>query len=43
VLWAFAVEQQENLSRMLHFAGARFAAMERDNAMRLFKRFGGAG
>jgi len=24
---------------MLHFSGARFAAMERDNAIKLFKRF----
>ena len=39
VLRAFVVEQQENLTRMAHFAGARFAAMERDNARRMFKRF----
>jgi 6-methylsalicylate decarboxylase len=39
VLRSFVVEQQENLTRMPHFAGARFAAMERDNARRMFKRF----
>jgi hypothetical protein len=39
VLRAFVVEQQENLKRMPHFAGARFAAMERDNAIGLFGRF----
>ena len=39
VLRAFVVEQQENLTRMAHFSGPRFAAMERDNARRMFKRF----
>jgi predicted TIM-barrel fold metal-dependent hydrolase len=39
VLRSFVVEQQENLKRMPHFSGARFAAMERDNARRMFKRF----
>jgi len=36
---SFVVEQQENLLRMPHFSGARFAAMERENAALLFKRF----
>jgi predicted TIM-barrel fold metal-dependent hydrolase len=40
VLRSFVVEQQENLTRMPHFSGTRFAAMERDNARRMFKRFG---
>ena len=39
VLRSFVVEQQENLTRMAHFSGTRFAAMERDNARRMFKRF----
>jgi hypothetical protein len=39
VLRALVVEQQENLKRMPHLAGARFAAMERGNAMELFGRF----
>jgi predicted TIM-barrel fold metal-dependent hydrolase len=39
VLRSFVVEQPENLKRMPHFSGARFAAMERDNAARVFKRF----
>jgi 6-methylsalicylate decarboxylase len=39
VLRSFVVEQQENLLRMPHFSGNRFAAMERDNALGLFKRF----
>jgi predicted TIM-barrel fold metal-dependent hydrolase len=38
---SFVVEQQENLLRMPHFAGDRFAAMERRNAIGLFKRFAG--
>ena len=37
---SFVVEQQENLLRIPHFAGTRFAAMERGNALRLLKRFG---
>jgi 6-methylsalicylate decarboxylase len=36
---SFVVEQLDNLTRMPHFAGDRFAALARDNAMRLFKRF----
>ena len=36
---AFVVEQQDNLLRMPQFAGDRFAAMERGNAMTMFKRF----
>ena len=36
---SFVVEQQENLLRMPHFSGDRFAEMERGNAARLFKRF----
>ena len=36
---SFVVEQNENLQRMPQFAGERFAAMARGNAMRLFKRF----
>jgi predicted TIM-barrel fold metal-dependent hydrolase len=36
---AFVVEQQQNLARMPHFAGARFAAMERGNAIGMFGRF----
>jgi len=39
VLRSFVVEQQENLLRMPHFSGTRFAAMERDNAIGLFARF----
>jgi predicted TIM-barrel fold metal-dependent hydrolase len=39
VLRSFVVEQQENLTRMPHFSGARFAAMERGNARAMFKRF----
>lgn len=39
VLRSFVVEQQANLARMPHFSGARFAAMERDNARLMFKRF----
>jgi hypothetical protein len=35
------VEQIENLRTMPYFSGARFAAMERGNAVRLFKRFAG--
>jgi len=36
---SFVVEQQENLLRMPHFSGDRFAAMERGNAIGLFRRF----
>jgi hypothetical protein len=36
---SFVVEQQENLLRMSHFSGDRFAAMERRNAVGLFRRF----
>jgi hypothetical protein len=36
---AFVVEQQDNLLRMASFAGERFVAMERGNAMALFPRF----
>ncbi len=36
---SFVVEQQENLLRMPHFSGDRFAAMERHNAIGLFRRF----
>jgi predicted TIM-barrel fold metal-dependent hydrolase len=36
---AFVVEQNGNLATMPHFAGARFAAVERENACRLFRRF----
>ena len=39
---AFVVEQQENLRRMPHFGGERFAAMERKNAIGMFGRFGRA-
>ena len=35
----FVEEQTENLRAMRYFAGDRFAAMERGNATRLFKRF----
>jgi predicted TIM-barrel fold metal-dependent hydrolase len=35
----FVMEQVENLRSMPYFAGDRFAAMERGNAARLFKRF----
>jgi predicted TIM-barrel fold metal-dependent hydrolase len=38
---SFVVEQQENLLRMSHFSGDRFAAMERRNAIGLFRRFAG--
>jgi predicted TIM-barrel fold metal-dependent hydrolase len=38
---SFVVEQQENLLGMSHFAGDRFAAMERRNAIGLFQRFAG--
>jgi predicted TIM-barrel fold metal-dependent hydrolase len=38
---SFVVEQQENLLRMPHFSGDRFAAMERRNAAGLFRRFAG--
>jgi predicted TIM-barrel fold metal-dependent hydrolase len=38
---SLVVEQLENLIRMPHFAGDRFNALERDNAIRLFRRFGG--
>jgi predicted TIM-barrel fold metal-dependent hydrolase len=38
---SFVVEQQENLLRMPHFPGDRFAAMERRNAIGLFGRFAG--
>jgi predicted TIM-barrel fold metal-dependent hydrolase len=36
---SFVVEQSENLRTMPYFSGERFAAMERGNAARLFKRF----
>jgi predicted TIM-barrel fold metal-dependent hydrolase len=39
VLRSFVVERQENRLRMPHFPGARFAAIERDNAIGLFGRF----
>jgi hypothetical protein len=39
----FVVEQVGNLRTMPHFAGDRFAAMERGNAARLFPRFAGLG
>lgn len=38
---SFVVEQNDNLQRMPHFAGERFAAMARGNATRLFRRFAG--
>ena len=38
---SFVVEQNDNLQRMPHFAGERFAAMASGNAIRLFKRFAG--
>ncbi|MPZ55425.1 MAG: amidohydrolase family protein [Rhizobiales bacterium] len=38
----FVVEQIENLRTMPYFADDRFAAMERGNAARLFKRFADA-
>jgi predicted TIM-barrel fold metal-dependent hydrolase len=36
---SFVVEQQDNLLRMPHFSGERFAAMERGNAIGMFRRF----
>ena len=36
---SFVVEQNENLQRMPQFAGERFSAMARGNAVRLFRRF----
>ncbi len=37
----FVVEQNEALLRMPHFAGDKFAALERSNAIRMFPRFAG--
>ena len=39
---SFVVEQQQNMLRMPQFAGERFAAMERGNAVRMFRRFANA-
>jgi len=36
---SFVLEQQDNLLRMPHFSGERFAAMERGNAIGMFRRF----
>ena len=36
---AFVIEQSETLVAMPQFAGERFAAMERDNAILTFPRF----
>ncbi|HEY2136700.1 MAG TPA: amidohydrolase family protein, partial [Xanthobacteraceae bacterium] len=35
---SFVLEQQDNLLRMTHFSGERFAAMERENAIAQFGR-----